>query len=115
MHMFQTLFVFLQATSRNYRRIYKVKSREKTRRVRENWSQQLEHKQVTKWAEPGVWKGKRSLLACHTRCKCSVKTTRNSMKVKPGNKVIKLVKSLIGIEVILTGRGSEFHLIFVKD
>ena len=31
-----------------------VKSREKTRKVRENWSQQLEHQQVPKLPEPGV-------------------------------------------------------------
>ena len=37
-------------------------------------SQQLEHKQVPQWGtEPGVRKGKRSLLACHTHCKCSIK------------------------------------------
>ena len=39
------------------------------------WSQQLEHKQVPKRGmEPGVRKGKRSLLASHTRCKCSMET-----------------------------------------
>ena len=27
--------------------------------------------------EPGVRKGKRSLLASHTRCKCSMETTHN--------------------------------------
>ena len=32
--------------------------------------------------EPGVQKGKRSLLACHTRCKCSIETTHNWVKVK---------------------------------
>ena len=33
------------------------------------WSQQLEHKQVPKWGtEPGVRKGKRSLLASHKLC-----------------------------------------------
>ena len=32
---------------------------------------------VPQWGtEPGVRKGKRSLLACHTRCKCSMETTR---------------------------------------
>ena len=31
--------------------------------------------------EPGVRKGKRSLLACHTRCKWSMETTHNSVKV----------------------------------
>ena len=34
------------AKSRRYRWIFKVKSREKTQQFRENWSQQLEHKQV---------------------------------------------------------------------
>ena len=46
--------------------------------------------------EPGVRKGKRSLLTCHTRCKCSMEITHNSVKVKLGIKVIKLVESLIG-------------------
>ena len=43
-----------------------------------------------KRTEPGVWKGKRSLLASHTRCKCVMKTTRNSVKIKPGIKVMKI-------------------------
>ena len=33
-------------------------------------------------AEPGVRKGKRSLLAYHTRRKCSMETSLNSVKVK---------------------------------
>ena len=40
--------------------------------------------------EPGVRKCKRSLAASHTRCKCSVETTRNLLKVKPGIKVMKI-------------------------
>ena len=43
----------------------------KDKAARENWSHQLAQKQVPKkggGAEPGVPKGKRSLLACHTRC-----------------------------------------------
>ena len=40
--------------------------------------------------EPGVRKGKRSLLASHTHCKCSIETTLNSVKVKPGIKVMKI-------------------------
>ena len=44
-------------------------------------------------------KGKRSLLACHTRCKCSLETTPNSVKVKLGIKVMEFVDSLIGWEV----------------
>ena len=78
-------------------------------------SQQLEHKQVPKrGTEPGAMKGKRSMLACHTRCKCSMETTRNSVKVKLGIRVMKLVESLIGWEVTLTGQGSEWHLTFVR-
>ena len=44
--------------------------------------------------EPDVRKGKRSLLACHIRCKCSMETTHNSVKVKVGIKVMKCVESL---------------------
>ena len=41
--------------------------------------------------EPGVQKGKRFLLACHARCKCSMKNTHNSVKDKLGIKVMDLV------------------------
>ena len=62
-----------------------MKSRVKTWQVRGIWFQQLEHKQVPQWGtEPGVRKGKRSLLAYHTRRKCSMETSLNSMKVKFG-------------------------------
>ena len=89
-----------------------MKSRVKTLQVRLIWSQQLEHKQVPKkGTEPGVRKGKRSLLASHTRCKCSMETTHNSVKV--GIKIMKLVESLIGWEVTV-GQGSECHLTFVR-
>ena len=63
--------------------------------------------------EPGVRKGKHSLLASHTRCKCSMETTHNSVKVTLGIKVMKLVESLIGWEVTV-GQGSECHLTFVR-
>ena len=39
------------------------------------------------------------MLACHTRRKCSMETTHNSVKVKVGIKIMKLVESLIGWEV----------------
>ena len=55
-------------------------------------------------AEPGVRKGKRSLLACHTRCKCSKETTHNSVKVKVGVKVMKLVESLVGKSLLVEGQ-----------
>ena len=68
----------LQAKSRKHQGVFEVKSRVKTWQVRGIWSQQMEHKQVSQWGtEPGVRKGKRSLLACHTRCKCSMETTHN--------------------------------------
>ena len=59
---------FTNAKSKKCRGVFKVKSRVKTRQVREIWSQQLDHKQVPKsGTELGVRKGKRSPLACHTR------------------------------------------------
>ena len=92
-----------------------MKSRVNTRQVPEIWSQQLEHKQVPKrGTKPSVRKGKRSLLACHTRYKCSIETTCNSLKVNLGIKVMKLVNSLISREVTVTGQGSECHLTFVR-
>ena len=63
--------------------------------------------------EPGVRKGKHFLLARHTRCKCSMETTHNSVKVKLGIKVVKLAESLTGCEVTV-GQGSECHLTFVR-
>ena len=71
---------------------------------------QASHKKGT---EPGVQKGKRSLLSSHTRYKCSMETTHNSVKVKLGINVMQLVESLIGWEVT-AGQGSECHLTFVR-
>ena len=64
-------------------------------------------------AEPGVRKGKRSLLASHTRCKCSMETIHNSVKVKLCIKVMKLMESLIGCEVTVGQRSfiNDFFLI----
>ena len=91
-----------------------MKSLVKTRQVREIWSQQLEHKQVPKrGTEPGVRKGKLSLLACPTRCKCSLETTHNSVEVKFGIKVMKLVEILISWEVTVC-QGSKCHLTVVR-
>ena len=71
-------FCILQAKSRKYQGVFEMKNRVKTWQVLGIWSQQLEHKQVPQWGtEPGVWKGKRSLLACHTRCICSMENTHN--------------------------------------
>ena len=104
----------VQAKSRKYPGVFEAKSRVKTWQVRGIWSQQYEHKQVPQWGtKPGVRKGKRSLLACCIRCKCSMETTHNSVKFKVGIKVMKLVESLIGWEVT-EGQGSECHLTFVR-
>ena len=43
-------------------------------------SQQVEHMQVPKGTGPGVRRSKRPLSACHTRHKCSMETTQNSVK-----------------------------------
>ena len=48
-----------------------------------------------KVTEPGVRKGKRSLMACRARYKWSVETTHNSVKHKIGIKITTLVKRLI--------------------
>ena len=67
-----------EGKSRKYQGVFEEKSRVKRWQVRGIWSQQLEHKQVPQLGtEPGVQKGKRSLLACHTRCKCSMETSHN--------------------------------------
>ena len=80
----------MKAKSRKYQGVFEVKSRVKTWQVRGIWSQKLEQKQVPQWGtEPGVWKDKRSLLACHTRHKCSMEICRNSVMVNVGIKVIK--------------------------
>ena len=89
--------IWPKAKSRKFQEVFKVKNRVKTWQVREIWSQQSEHKQVpNRGTEPGVRKGKCSLLACHNRCKCSMETTHISVKVRLGIKVMKLVESLIG-------------------
>ena len=103
-----------EAKSRKYRGVIKVKSRVKTLQVRGIWSQQLEHKQVPKRGRNQVSvRGKCPLIACHTRCKCSMETIHNSMKVNLGIKVIKLMDSLIGWQVTV-GKGSDFNLTFVR-
>ena len=76
---------------------------------RENWSLQLDHKQFSKGTEQGVRKEKRSLLACYTRCKWSMETTRSSRKVKIGIKVMKYGTILMGMEVTVAGWGSECY------
>ena len=92
------------------------KGREKTDRSKfgkaglNKWSTSKSQKGM----EPGVRKAKRYLLAYHTRYKCSMETTRISVKVKLGIKAMKLVKSLIGWEVTVTGQGPECHLTFVR-
>ena len=45
-----------------------------------------------KGTEPGVWKGKCSLLLCNTRFYYSMETTRNSVKVKLDKKGIIILR-----------------------
>ena len=54
------------------------------------------------------------LLACHIHRKCSIEISRNSVNVKFGIKVLRLVKSLIGWDVIATGQASECHFTFAR-
>ena len=85
------IIVYCKAKSRKYQGVIQG---EKSSKDMAN-SRNLEHKQVPKrGTEPGVRKGKRSLLASHTRSKCSMETTLNSVKVKLGIKVMILVESL---------------------
>ena len=82
----------------------------KRRQVREKWTQHLANKQVRKRGkETGVRTGKRSLLSCHANYKYPIETTRNLVKVNLGIKFMKLVNSLVGWEVTVTGRWSECH------
>ena len=68
-------------------------------------TQQLEDKQVARRVcGTSVRKGKRSLLACQTRCKCSMETTRYSVEVKLDVMAMKLVESLIVREVTVIGQ-----------
>ena len=89
-----------QAKSRKYRGVFQAKIRKKRHGQFEIIS--LNNLSISKsqkfGTELGVRKGKRSLLACHIRCKYSMETTRNlvPVKVNIGNKVIKLVENLIG-------------------
>ena len=81
---------------------------EKTRQVRENWSQKIDEYASPKTrTEPGVRKAKRSLLACHIGCKCSMETSRTSVNVKLGIKVMNLVEILIALEVVVTGQSQN--------
>ena len=96
-----------KAKSRKCRGIFKMKNRDKTWQVREKCSQQIGPK-------PGALQGKCSLLACHICCKCSMAITCNSVDVKLGFKVIKLMTILIGWKVPVCCRGSECHLIFLR-
>ena len=53
------------------------------------WSQQKNICKSQNETGPGVLRSRRSVLACHTLCECSMETTRNSVKVKLGIRVMK--------------------------
>ena len=54
------------------------------------WSQQVDHVQLQNEREPCVRRGKRSLMAWHTRREWSMETSRNSVNVGVGIKVVQL-------------------------
>ena len=62
--------------------------------MKENWSKQLEHNYLspTNGTETGVRRDKCSLLACQKRHKCSMGTSRNTIKIKVGIKGTKLMQ-----------------------
>ena len=88
------------AKSRKYRAIFKVKRSRKSRHVffegggRGYLYNNREHMQVPKGGQNQVSiMGKWYMLVCHIRCKCSIETSRNSVKVKFCIKVILFVLS----------------------
>ena len=105
--------LLFKANSRKYQGVFKIKRTEIHGKFEESGLNYWSTSKPKREKEPGVRKSKRSLLACHTRCKCSMETTHNLVKVKFGIKVMKLVESLIGWEVTV-GQRSECHLTFVR-
>ena len=89
-----------------------MKSREKTWQVRGILSQQLEHKQVPLWGkEPGVRKGKLSLLACHTHCKLSME---RPLIIGEGQARYQGHENGGKSDRLTVGQGLECHLTFVR-
>ena len=67
-----------QAKSRKYRGIFEEHSPEKYRQVRKKIG--LNKYNICKSERDGTRRSKRHLSACHTRCKCSMETSQNSVK-----------------------------------
>ena len=81
----KSLQISCKEKSRKYKGIFEVMielhSLEKSRQVRQKgWSQQVEDMLVPKGTGPGVRRGESSLSACQNVRKCSLKTSRNSVK-----------------------------------
>ena len=95
-----------KVNSTRYREIFKVKSRQKTRQVRINWSQQLKLKQVPKRMRQGVEKGQRPLLACHIHCRYSMETYITSKFVicQVLEKVMSWWNGLLSLSLVTTIR-----------
>ena len=99
---FSILMTF-KAKSRKYRGIFEVKSLVKTCQVRGIWSQQLEPCKSPNGGRNHV-SGRVSVPCWHAIPVANTSwkiITHNSGKVKFGIKVMKLVESLIGLEVLL--------------
>ena len=93
------------AKSKKYLGTFKVESREKIRYVRENLIC------LNNWS---ISKSQKGLLACYTLWNTPWKPFVLWWRYKAGMKAWHLWKSLNGIEVIVVGRGWEFHLTFVR-
>ena len=90
----------IKAKSRKYQGVFEVKSRVKTRQVRWIWSQQLEHKQIPQWGtEPGVRKGKRSLLGHATPV---AKESATALQC------VDYTRTLTQFQIICTGRWQSY-------
>ena len=117
-------FLVQISTKRDSRRSVNYKQNRESTEVYSRWKVVKRHSKfgetgLNKWSTSKSQKRGRnqacSLLACHTRCKCSIETTRNSEKVKPGIKVMTSVKSVIGWEdyskcAIFYMNRRDFHL-----
>ena len=80
----------MQNRGRTDRFSYSEQSRKSQKVWKNSFGINNKIKDLSPKMEAGVRKGKRSLLACHSRHKCSMESFRNSVKVKLGIKVIKL-------------------------
>ena len=79
--------------------MFEVHSQVKIQVWEKDWSQQVKIMQVHNGTGSGVWRSECPLSACHTRHKCHMETSNNSVKYR-GNMIDDtLVLSVIGVYV----------------